>query len=322
MRVWLGVFLLQACTAARSAPAAEQVKPSPAVDPAVEPAPRPVLPVERSARRPSAEPKPCGALGCRLFDDLLTAFEFAIRSRPRILAVGESHAQKEGAGVRSATARFTEELLPPLRGRAAALVVELMLPATGCRTETETVRERQQEVTREQSSENQNEFLTLGQRARAIGIVPYPLRPSCDDLSRIAAAGDDAVIEMLTAIARLSTKSAKDLLGELDRAGSDRMVVMYGGALHNDLHPEPGRAAWSFGPELTKESGGRYVAVDLIVPELIRDTEVWRRLPWYPLFDPNAHPEKVTLYEIDAQSYVIVFARTAGPPPSSPVPGQ
>jgi hypothetical protein len=96
------------------------------------------------------------------------------------------------------------------------------------------------------------------------------------------------------------------------------MVVLYGGALHNDLHPEPGREQWSFGPELSKESGGRYVAVDLIVPEFMRDTEAWRKLPWYASFDPSAHPGKVTLYEIDPQSFVIVFARSAAPVPAVP----
>ena len=91
----------------------------------------------------------------------------------------------------------------------------------------------------------------------------------------------------------------------------DKLVLLYGGALHNDLAPRAGREAFSFGPELKAHTGGRYVELDLIVPEFIKDTETWRALPWYSHFDPKRAPEKTTLYNPSPGSYVLIFPRSS-----------
>lgn len=246
----------------------------------------------------------CGALACRHFDTPEAAFARVLRSDPRVLAIGESHAPRGMESVESATARFSRLLLPKLKGRTRSLIVELMLPDPNCKTEAETVRKEQRVVTEAQSKESQNEFVAMGHLARALGIVPYPLRPNCDELAEITNAGDDMVVHMLETIATLSARAAKDLL-----ARGEQMVVLYGGALHNDLEPPPEHLSWSFGPELSAATGGRYVSLDLIVPEFIRDTEVWRALPWYSHFDPGARPDETTLLELGPDSFVLVFPR-------------
>jgi hypothetical protein len=89
------------------------------------------------------------------------------------------------------------------------------------------------------------------------------------------------------------------------------MVVLYGGMLHNDLAPRDDRSArWSYAPELASHVGGRFVAVDLVVPEFIGDDESWRAFAWWPHYDRLRLGGKVTLFRTGEKSYVLVFAET------------
>jgi hypothetical protein len=250
----------------------------------------------------------CGDLGCLLFDSAEAAFQHVVSTEdPAILAVGEAHARRGTEGIPSATERFGAKLLPQLRGRATDLIVELMLPPSGCRAPAEQVKKKQAPVTQGQAEGTQNEYVALGHRARALGIAADALRPSCDDLEAIRDAGEDAVLAMLRAIQRLSEAALLERYRANETRGHDGIVLGYGGAMHNDVTPRPGREAFSFGPSLAEQTGGRYVAIDLIVPEFIQDTEVWRELPWHGSFDPEKHPRRATLFAHRDGSYTLIF---------------
>ncbi|WP_437567430.1 hypothetical protein [Sorangium sp. So ce542] len=279
------------------------------------PAPRAAAPAASAtaaaaaAAPASAAPAPCGALGCLAFDAPAQAFAHALQSGPRVLAAGEAHAQQGAEGVPSATRRFTELFLPALAGRASDLIVELWAVDPRCKKEqVARVEEEQKAVTQTQSAGNQGEFLALGSEAKRLGIRPHLLAPSCQEYDALVRAGPDAVTAMLEMIARLTAAKAKALLGREDAAG--KMVIAYGGALHNDVAPRPGRERWSFGPELSAATGGKYVELDLIVRELIKDSESWRALPWYPHFDREAHPDKAVLFNPAPGAYVLIFPRS------------
>ncbi|WP_437808014.1 hypothetical protein [Sorangium sp. So ce1078] len=262
-----------------------------------------------SAAAASPAPAPCGALGCLAFDTPGQAFAHVLQGGPRVLAVGEAHAQQGSEGVPSATRRFTELFLPSLAGRASDLIVELWAVDPRCKREqVARVEQEQKAVTQGQAAGNQGEFLALGSEAKRLGIRPHLLQPSCEEYDAIVRAGPDAVTAMLEMIARLTAARAKALLGREDAAG--KMVIAYGGALHNDVAPRPGRERWSFGPELSATTGGKYVELDLIVRELIKDSESWRALPWYPHFDREAHPDKAVLFSTAPGSYVLIFPRS------------
>lgn len=253
----------------------------------------------------------CGPLECRQFDSPEEAFQAALSGAPRVVAVGEAHAPK-GTSVRSSARHFKDELLPLLVGRASDLLVEVMNPPTGCGHTTEAVRQQQGEVTRTQAPADQGEYVALGGRARELGIVPDLLRPSCDDLRVVEAAGDDAVSASLTMIARLTRTQVEKLLQRDARTpgDEDKLVVTYGGAIHNDPEPAQDRATWSFGPSLIASTGGRYVAIDLYVPELIDDSDAWKRQPFFRYYDPGRFGAKTTVFR-HGKSYVIVLPRTA-----------
>jgi hypothetical protein len=256
-----------------------------------------------------------GGVECATFDRVEDAFLAVLADDPAVLAVGEAHAQR-GATVASSAKRFTETLLPLLAGRASDLLVELMMPPKGCAQQAEAMRSAQKPVTTQQAAGNQNEYLVMGDAARKLGIVPDLLRPSCQDLAAVQDAGADAIDVSLATIARLTTAQAEKMV-DRDRASakdSKKMVVTYGGALHNDAAPPAERARWAFGPALSKYVDGRYVELDLYVPEFIEDTDTWRKLPFWAAWQKAKGARKPTLFQVAPKSYVLVFA------PSAPAP--
>ena len=258
--------------------------------------------------------EPCGALECRSFTTAREAFEVVLAARPLALGIGESHAQRGSEGVASATRRFTDELLPALAGKASFLLVELMMPNDKCKKETKQVARQQAPATQPQAATNQSEYVALGTRARALGIVPDLLRPSCDDLTRITQAGADDIDLMLRMTATLTTGVVSDQLDRDATAGKGLMVVSYGGALHNDVSPKAGHEAWSYGPALAHKTGGRYVELDLVVPEYIRDSEAWTSLPWYPHYDRARLGKRAVLLRVAPSSYALVLPESAPAP--------
>ena len=107
----------------------------------------------------------------------------------------------------------------------------------------------------------------------------------------------------------------------LDAPGSDdsKLVLTYGGARHNDVTPRPQMEAWSFGPRLKQRTSGRYVELDLIVPEYIKDNEAWKALTWYPHYDAQRFGADALLFHPEPAAYVLIFPRSATP--SAPVVG-
>jgi hypothetical protein len=254
--------------------------------------------------------RPCGELGCLAFDDAEQAFAVVLAENPRVLGVGEAHAQKSAPGVPSATRRFGERLLPQLKGRSSNIVIELLLASGQCGKQREAaVAERQKPVTEPQAGTNQNQFVTLGKVAKGLSIEPHALEPTCEEYQAVLDAGSDDISRLLTLVADTTTREVDELLS---RAGTDpnQIVVVYGGALHNDASPGPERAAWSFGPHFDQRTGGRYVELDLIVPEFIKDTDTWRALAWYSHYDAERDGASAILFRPLPHSFVLIFPRT------------
>jgi hypothetical protein len=236
-----------------------------------------------------------------------------VRESPRVIAVGETHAQKQGPAVHSATRRFGEQLLPALKGRAKGIVLEFVVPAKRCeQKEDDAVRERQEAVTKPQAETNQNEFVTLGFAAKKLDIFPLALVPTCEELGAVLKSGEGDIAAMLALIADLTFRETS---GFLDRGDPEHAVITYGGLLHNDLVPRPGRESWTFGPKLKQRTSGRYVEIDLIVPEFIKAEEPWTSLAWYPHYSAERDAGHAVLFQPTPGSYVLIFPRTAARAP-------
>jgi len=256
----------------------------------------------------TSRPTPCGALECAQYDSARDAFLAAVSGDPLVVGIGEAH-RPRGETAASAAKRFTEEMLPLLAGRASDLLVELMMPPSGCADAAAEVREKQKPATERQAETNQNEYVAMGDRARALGIVPDMLRPTCGDMDAVRRAGDGAVEASLDMIARLTTRQAERLADRDTRSDADRgkAVVVYGGMLHNDLAPAPQTAKWSYVVDVDAHVRGRFVAVDLVVPEFITDDAIWRALPWWSHYDRAKLGAKATLFKTADRSFVLVF---------------
>jgi hypothetical protein len=229
---------------------------------------------------------------------------------PVALGIGEAHALAGAEHLSSTARRFSEELLPSLAGRASHLVVELLNPAPSCAAATREVRRAQEPVTARQSKQNQSDYVELGTHARALGIEPFVLSPTCDELNAIATAGSGAIGAMLTTIARVTSRMLRGALVKNQAAGRVALVIGYGGALHNDIAPSPEKLGWSYGPDLVAFTGGRYVELDLIVREFIKDTAAWRALPWYAHFDPARGESRWLVMRTGAQRYALFFPKS------------
>ena len=249
----------------------------------------------------------CTALECRLFESPEQAFSFVLASKPLVLAVGEAHALQGTEAIASTTARFTNQLLPLAAPTSSDIIIELMQPDPRCLQTTEQVRKEQKEVTKSQASTNQNEFVTLGTRAKEAGVTPHILYPSCPEYDRIAKAGENSIFVMLETIGVLTERKARAILDRNHKAGAERMLLLYGGAVHNDISPRAGRETWSYGPSLNAYTNGRYVELDLIVREYIKDTEVWQSQPWYAHFDRSTHTRQAVLFQPSPRSFVLIF---------------
>lgn len=227
---------------------------------------------------------------------------------PRVLAIGEAHAQKGSEAVASTARRFGELLLPALQGHASDIVIELLLANGSCGKQTEErVAERQKPVTENQAVSNQNEFVELGTVAKKQGTMPHALTPTCEELAAIARAGDEVVDRMLTTVA---TASGRVIEALVNQRAPGAMILAYGGALHNDLAPRPGREHWSFGPRLAELTRGKYVELDLIVPEYVKDTDSWRAFPWYSAYSEVKGNHGALLYRMAPHSFALIFPRT------------
>jgi len=308
--LWFCFFLTATGCAKSAGPASSDPAAPSAPNPPAASTPAAVASAAPVAAKDDGPGTPCGELGCRAFDSVTEAFDVVLAQKPLALGIGEAHAQRGSENVESSTKRFTDTLLPELKGKASFLLVELMLPNDKCKKETKQVKKQQEVVTKPQAETNQNEYVVLGKRAKALGIVPDLLRPSCEDLDRITKAGAGDIGVMLETIANLTQGVVSTELARNEKAHSDRMVVAYGGALHNDLTPRSGREAWSYGPALSERTQKRYIELDLIVPEYIKDTEAWTSLPWYSHYDPEKLGDKTVLFETQKGSYVMVFPRT------------
>jgi hypothetical protein len=233
---------------------------------------------------------------------------------PVALGVGEAHALAGTEHLASTARRFSEELLPSLQGRASHLIVELLNPDPRCAAATREVRRAQEPVTVPQSKQNQSDYVALGTQARTLGIEPFVLSPTCDEFRAIADAGDAAIDAMLTTIARVTSRMLRGALAKNRALGRSALVVGYGGALHNDITPAEAKIGWSYGPDLVAFTGGRYVELDLIVREFIKDTDAWRALPWYAHFDAERDSRRWLVMRTAAHRYALFFPK-ADPSP-------
>ena len=251
------------------------------------------------------------------FSTVGQAFQAVLDEHPEVLAIGELHAPR-GAPARLTTMhRFRTSLLPLLRGKRGFLVLETWQPNTSCgNVQRHVVKQIRRKISRKQSEKTTSELVQLVQSARAMGLMPRILHPTCEDYRSMRDnRGRFDPAAMLTLVGRLlgeeTQRAWEQLFGRSDGvepAGS--LVVVYGGAVHNDANPKGHRTRYSFGVQMAKRLRDRYVELDLIVPEFADEMEdLLTTEPWHACYDEASSSGKPVSFHGKRGSWTILFPR-------------
>jgi hypothetical protein len=247
---------------------------------------------------------------------------------PVVLGVGELHQTADTAGIASSIARFTRELWPLLAGegsssgaasgaRVSDLIVETWVTAGACGTaEAATVEDVAR--TTERPAATENEIVALLARAKGSGARPHILTVTCDEYELLAPRAGAAskarrpvdFERMLALIKRKLEAKVNEVLAARPPGDAEKLVVVYGGALHNDLHPDPALAPFSYGVPAFRATLGRYRELDLYVPEYLERAPAMRGEPWFPLWQQAARPGQIVVIRRSPDSVILVFAKT------------
>lgn len=276
----LALFAAAACSFAPpawAAPAPSAAAPAPPAAPAA------ALAGGGSEDKPDADPEltsydsPAEALTAIL----KRAETEAGGSAPRIVAFGEYHELKGNSGVKSALKRFAEQLLPVLQPATSDLVLETWVTAGGCGKEEKSVVKDVQKTTKRPVT-TENELVTLIKQAKAVGVQPHILELSCDEYQGLLdKEGGVDYEKMLKLLSDLLAKKIAQVKVRRSAAGVQKIVAVYGGALHNDLYPSADFRPYTFGPGTAIAFPGQYLEVDLYVPEFIDKDPGLTKEPWF-----------------------------------------
>jgi len=262
------------------------------------------------------------AAGCHSYDPLaeLPHREFATTAEAidailaevpnvRVYAVGEYHITRKTAGTGSTSlSHFTDEVLGLLEPRAHHLVVESWLDSK-CRSSARA----QIASAIDRPSRQAKQLDALMVRSRRLRIETHDLPITC--IEHDALLDPSGRVDFLQLLEMVTDKLHDETRAVL-AADPDSAVIVYGGALHNDLYPRWPLEDLSYAQPLARELGGGVLELDLIVPEVVQGLALGHSEAWTPLLH-LASPNRVVVWERGPSSYVVILP--AQPPVAGPI---
>lgn len=299
MRDWLLTLALCACG-----------KDTPA------PSRAPADPVERS---PQAITQGSDAAAPRTYPDLAAALAATIPADARVIGFGELHARRDRPATTSTLAEFSRAL-PAIAGRLSDLVIETWRVDPGCGSHAVEATARI-EAAVERPARTRSEIGELIDAARAAKIEPHAMTLSCEDYATVAPPGGQVDTEaMLSLTTRELRRIVTSAVSHRDAEPGHRpWIAVYGGALHNDRFLNPGLAEWSYAADADAATGGHFVEIDIVVPELAADRPSARREPWFPLAGAPRDPSRpIVVWTRGERSFVVLLPPAPPTPPAAP----
>jgi hypothetical protein len=234
-----------------------------------------------------------------------------------VVAFGEVHQDEASKGTRSALARFADDILPALAPRASHLVVETWMTTGACGKAEKRVTEGIARTT-ERPKETESEIVRLIRRAKGGGVEPHVLAVTCEEYATLAGARGKGVdgargkvdYDRLLKLTERHLEAAVRQALLLPRTPARPLVLVYGGALHNDLYPAKGLEPYAFGPAIFAATRGDYREVDLYVPEFVERIAAMRAEPWHGAWQALAKPTETVVIPRSSRSTVVVFPRS------------
>ncbi len=211
----------------------------------------------------------------------------------QVYAIGEYHPTARIGG-REPIVQFTDDILTRLSPWADDLVLEAWYDAS-CTSGGPVA--RQIEAVTNRRVETTADALPT----KHVGIPLHGLAMTCiEHSSMLDARGRVDFYLLLSTIADKLRETTEALV----RRGHS--VIVYGGALHNDLYPKWMLEQLSYAQPLARETS--VLELDLAVPEVVDTMPALAREPWYPLVGA-AGPDRAMLWERGPNSYVLILPR-------------
>jgi hypothetical protein len=220
--------------------------------------------------------------------------------RPRVYAIGEYHQTRNAAAATSPLARFTQEIVAMLEPFASHLVVEAWLDAScwsGPNTNQQVMAATQRPGT------TSMEVMRLVRRSQQMHMQTHTLPMTCIEYDAVIdASGHVDFLLLLELITGKLAETTRALLAD----PAVPAVIVYGGALHNDLYPRWPLEQLSYARQLSQQLGGKVLEVDLVVPEVVASMDMIRAEPWFPLLG-RAAPGRTLVWQRGPASYVVIL---------------
>ncbi len=212
--------------------------------------------------------------------------------RAQIYAIGEYHATNK-LETRAPLAHFTDDIVGRLAPWADDLVVEAWFDSS---CSGDGVQAQIQAVTNRPSAAADLAQLAATTHAR---MPMHGLPMTCiEHASVLDPKGRVDFFRLLVMV----TDKLRERTEVLVKQGHS--VIVYGGALHNDLYPRYALDELSYALPLAKQTS--VLEIDLVVPEVVEPLKMLWQEPWYPLLS-RASPDRVLLWERGPNSYVLIL---------------
>ena len=238
---------------------------------------------------------------------LAEALAATIPDDARVVGFGELHNRIDRAAVPSSLSRFTAAL-PSLGDKISDLIVETWLVDPKC-GQTAVKATQQMETTVKRPEATKSEIALLADAAKAAKIQPHAMTLSCADYGKLVHDGQVDPLAMLTLTTReLSRISTSAVLHRDKEPGHRPWIAVYGGALHNDRFPDQAVAEWSYAAKADQVTGGHFVEIDLIVPELAAADQTSRKQPWFSEVEHAS--DRIKVWRRNERSFVVILAKT------------
>lgn len=245
------------------------------------------------------------------FDLPKEALARALESRPRVIGFGEYHEQAGGPDVVPPMARFTLGMLDTIAPFTSDLVFETWIADRRCGKKqvrvNKTVKKQMKRPVHQETT-----MMKLLKKARKLRIQPHRLQFSCKEYKSLLDKKTKRVVypNLLRLITKKLGETTEKILAVHKKKKYKRKVIaIYGGAFHNEKHTYDQYAQISYVKAVEKATGGKYVEIDVFVPEIIKGNKRLSKEKFYPLFEQLASDKKVLLIERGDKSFIMIMRR-------------
>ncbi len=253
------------------------------------------------------------------FSSLHEAVIFILKkSDPLVVGFGEYHQVDNGEDIKitSTISRFSR-MISTVSGRATDLIVETWVFDGSCLEEQNEIASEVEEII-DRPQETKSELVKLIEKAKILRVHPHILNMPCEKYESLRDSSGSidnyALLELVTDQIIEKYGEIKKVRDEEDNrlASQEKLILLYGGALHNDLFPDEGWEFASYANKMAEITEDRFTEIDLYVPEFIKGDEELHKKGWHKSYKKhlkNCNSSYMVIERSD-KSYIIILQQS------------